>query len=188
MVPSFKNPWASLWSLYLSCLLLEWWLQQTYSCSILGASKPWCICWRALAWDTKDAAVGQLSDAVVQKMQQQPVRQDQAVGLIHPKGRCMYSFFYCLICGKLQCVWSTVSLYKANVVIRKTTILFWFPSPRRTMMRRLRCTSTTWSRPTSCADPVRRPWSTTSSTRTASSGLCSSATSSDAAETVTKHS
>lgn len=48
------------------------------------------------------------------------------------------------------------------------------------MMRRLRCTSTTWSRPTSCAAHARLLWSITSNTRTGSCGRCCSATTSGA--------
>lgn len=54
------------------------------------------------------------------------------------------------------------------------------PDGRKTMMRRLRCISTTLNRPTSCAGHARRRWSTTSNTRIDSCGLCSSTTSSDA--------
>lgn len=54
------------------------------------------------------------------------------------------------------------------------------PARRAGMTRRSRCTGTTWSRSTSCAGRARRPWSTTSSTRTASCAPCSSATSSGA--------
>ena len=54
------------------------------------------------------------------------------------------------------------------------------PLHRAGTTRRSRCTGTTWSRCTSCAGHARRPWSTTSSTRTASSAPCCSATSSSA--------
>lgn len=54
------------------------------------------------------------------------------------------------------------------------------PLRRAGTTRRSRCTGTTWSRCISCAGRARRPWSTTSSTRTASSAPCCSATSSSA--------
>lgn len=44
---------------------------------------------------------------------------------------------------------------------------------RKTMMRKLRPTSTTWSRPISYARHVRQQWSTTSNTKTANFEPCS---------------
>lgn len=61
-------------SVCFALVFVEWGLQQTHSCSIHGASQPWHF--GRCPGVTEDSAVGQLSNASVQEVQQQPDSED----------------------------------------------------------------------------------------------------------------
>lgn len=60
-----------------------------------------------------------------------------------------------------------------TVTMTDTTFIIFCFFFRRTTMRKLKPTSTTWSRPISYAGHVRQQWSTTSNIKTANFELCS---------------